>query len=324
MTSCDPRRAFPGSIPRTEPSIARLSSARTSFWRSSTGYSTGSGCSSPTTPKSPTGATMSSGPWGESPSSWCARSDGEVRVLLNSCRHRGTKLCRGEAGNARHFVCPYHGWSYEIDGALITTSYDEHLPPGMDKADWGLVPALRVETYKGLVFAAWDPGVPALGDYLGDIAWYLDALFWRTPEGMEVLAPPHRWRTRANWKIGALNFIGDSQHVRTTHAGPVTLDRVRSEKEGFYVRGGGTVSRSSPTRAMAAPSPISRPACRRKTISPTPRRCATPTRRCWARTSSRCCIALRVIVATSSPISRSSNPRSRSARRRSSSASGNP
>ena len=164
--------------------------------------------------------------------------DGDLHVLLNSCRHRGTKLCRGEAGNARHFVCPYHGWSYQLDGRLISTSYDEHLPPGMDKAEWGLVPAPRVETYKGLIFAAWDPGAPPLAEYLGDIAWYLDALFWRSPAGMEVLAPPHRWRARANWKIGALNFIGDSQHVRTTHAGPVTLDRVRSEKEGFYVRGG--------------------------------------------------------------------------------------
>ena len=163
---------------------------------------------------------------------------GAVHVLLNSCRHRGTKLCRGEAGSARNFVCPYHGWTYAIDGGLIATGYDEHLPAEMDKAEWGLVPAPRVESYRGLIFAAWDPGAPALVDHLGDIAWYLDALFWRSPEGMEVLAPPHRWRARANWKIGALNFIGDSQHVRTTHAGPLALDRVRSEKEGFYVQGG--------------------------------------------------------------------------------------
>ena len=163
---------------------------------------------------------------------------GEVRVMLNSCRHRGTKLCRGEAGNARHFVCPYHGWSYALDGRLISTSYDEHLPPGMDKADWGLVPAPRVETYRGLIFAAWDPGVPELRDYLGDIAWYLDTLFWRTPGGMEALAPPHRWRTRANWKIGALNFIGDGQHVATTHAGPSTLNQLHSKEKGFFVRGG--------------------------------------------------------------------------------------
>ena len=165
-------------------------------------------------------------------------ADGELRALLNSCRHRGTKLCRGEAGNARRFVCPYHGWSYALDGGLVATGYEDRLPPEMDKADWGLVPVPRLETYKGLVFAAWDPGVPALRDYLGDIAWYLDTLFWRSPSGMEVLAPPHRWRVRANWKIGALNFIGDSQHVRTTHAGPITLDRVRSEKDGFYVTGG--------------------------------------------------------------------------------------
>ena len=163
---------------------------------------------------------------------------GEVRVMLNSCRHRGTKLCRGEAGNARHFVCPYHGWSYALDGRLISTSYDEHLPADMDKADWGLVPAPKAETYKGLVFAAWDPRVSELRDYLGDIAWYLDTLFWRTPGGMEVLAPPHRWRARANWKIGALNFIGDGQHVATTHAGPSTLNRLHSKKEGFFVRGG--------------------------------------------------------------------------------------
>ena len=164
--------------------------------------------------------------------------DGEVRVLLNSCRHRGTKLCRGEAGNARYFVCPYHGWSYRTDGGLISTSYDEHLPADMDKADWGLVPAPKVESYKGLVFAAWDPGAPELPDYLGDIAWYLDALFWRTPGGMEVLGPPHRWRARANWKIGSLNFIGDGQHVATTHAGPSTLNRLHSKEAGFFVRGG--------------------------------------------------------------------------------------
>ena len=125
-----------------------------------------------------------------------------------------------------------------MDGELISTSYDEHLPAAMDKADWGLVPAPKIETYKGLIFAAWDPGVPELRDYLGDIAWYLDVLFWRTPGGMEVLAPPHRWRARANWKIGSLNFIGDGQHVATTHAGPSTLNRLHSEKEGFFVRGG--------------------------------------------------------------------------------------
>ena len=164
-------------------------------------------------------------------------TDDAIHVLLNSCRHRGTKVCRADMGNARHFVCPYHGWSYERDGKLITTTFDQHLPESMDFAQWGLIRAPRVEVYKGLIFGCWDPDVIDLTSYLGDVRWYLDAFFWRSPQGMTVLAPPHRWRARANWKIGALNFIGDSMHVFTTHVGPITLDRVRSKREGFTTAG---------------------------------------------------------------------------------------
>ena len=165
--------------------------------------------------------------------------DGEdaVHVLLNSCRHRGTRLCRADAGNVRNFVCPYHGWTYDQAGRLVTTTVDEHFPDGTDFSQLNLVPAPRVEIYKGLIFGCWDAEAIDLEHYLGDIRWYLDALFWRTPEGMEVLAPPHRWRARANWKVGALNFIGDSQHVRTTHAGPTALDAVRATREGFLTAG---------------------------------------------------------------------------------------
>ena len=45
-------------------------------------------------------------------------SDGTVHALLNSCRHRGAKVCRPDSGNARNFVCPYHGWTYERSGRL--------------------------------------------------------------------------------------------------------------------------------------------------------------------------------------------------------------
>ena len=162
---------------------------------------------------------------------------GEIRALLNSCRHRGTRVCRADAGRAASFVCPYHGWSYRTDGRLITTSFDRHFPEGTDFSQLGLVPVPRLEKKFGLVFGCWDEDAVPLDDWLGDIAWYLNAFFDRTPLGMETLAPPHRWRVEANWKIGALNFIGDSQHVPTTHAGPITLDRVRSAREGFTVAG---------------------------------------------------------------------------------------
>jgi PAH dioxygenase large subunit len=159
--------------------------------------------------------------------------DGTIKAMLNSCRHRGAKLCRADAGNAPRFVCPYHGWTYERDGRLITTTFDAHMPDGMDFSRWGLIPVPRLGTYHGLVFGSWDRDAVDIGTYLGDFRWYIDCFFGRTPGGMQVLAPPHRWRVKANWKVGALNFIGDSQHVFTTHVGPTTLNPLRSSRSGF-------------------------------------------------------------------------------------------
>src|ERR1700745_931651 len=50
---------------------------------------------------------------------------------------------------------------------------------------------------------------------------------------LEVRAPPHRWPAKSNWKIGARNCVGDSQHILTTHVGPLTLDPVRAARAGF-------------------------------------------------------------------------------------------
>jgi PAH dioxygenase large subunit len=163
------------------------------------------------------------------------RDNDTIRAFLNSCRHRGAAVCRGDAGNLKRFICPFHGWSYERNGSLISTTFDKHFPEGMDFSQWGLVPLPRLESYHGLLFGCWNADAVPLTDYLGDFRWYLDAFFARTPKGMEVLAPPHRWRAKANWKVGALNFIGDAQHVVTTHAGPLTLDPVRSARSGFAV-----------------------------------------------------------------------------------------
>jgi PAH dioxygenase large subunit len=159
--------------------------------------------------------------------------DGTIHALLNSCRHRGARVCRADSGNARHFVCPYHGWTYERSGRLVTTTFDKHFPKGFDFSEHGLVRVPRLELYNGLIFASWAPDVVPLADYLGEIDWYISPFLSRSPQGMEVLAPPHRWRTKANWKIGALNFVGDSQHILTTHIGPLTLDPVRAARAGF-------------------------------------------------------------------------------------------
>lgn len=149
--------------------------------------------------------------------------DGTIAVLLNSCRHRGVKVCRVDSGTAKNFVCPYHGWAYDQHGGLLTTAFDKLLPPGTEFSQWGLPTAPRIESYKGLVFASWNPEVVDLADYLGDFRWYLDIFFARTPGGMQVMAPPQRSRVRANWKTAAVNFGADNQHIFTTHIGPFTV-----------------------------------------------------------------------------------------------------
>lgn len=170
---------------------------------------------------------------GSAPAVVIRDEDGSVKAFLNSCRHRGARVCRGDAGNLQHFVCPYHGWAYKRSGELITTTNDQFQPKDLNFADWSLVPVPRLESYKGLIFGSWNRDVPDLEQFLGDFRFYLDAFVARTPQGMEVLAPPHRFRVKANWKIGALNFIGDNTHLLATHIGPVTLNPIRAAKSGL-------------------------------------------------------------------------------------------
>jgi phenylpropionate dioxygenase-like ring-hydroxylating dioxygenase large terminal subunit len=76
--------------------------------------------------------------------------DGDVSVFVNRCRHRGTMLCPAERGQARTFPCPYHGWTYDLQGDLIGVPY----PGGyaaLDKSEYGLQRAPRVSSYRGFV-----------------------------------------------------------------------------------------------------------------------------------------------------------------------------
>jgi N,N-dimethyl phenylurea N-demethylase alpha subunit len=70
---------------------------------------------------------------GSAPTVVVRDDDGSVHALLNSCRHRGSEVCRADFGNVRNFVCPYHGWTYERNGTLITTTFDRHFPKDFDR-----------------------------------------------------------------------------------------------------------------------------------------------------------------------------------------------
>ncbi|WP_327152941.1 aromatic ring-hydroxylating oxygenase subunit alpha [Streptomyces tubercidicus] len=149
--------------------------------------------------------------------------DGEVRALHNSCTHRGTRLCRASLGNTAHLRCSYHGWTFANDGRLVgVPALRSAYPPDFDRTEHGL-PTARVVCRRGFLFATWDPNAPDLEDYLGDIAWYLDALLDCGAGEWEVCGPPQRVRTKGNWKIPTDNFAGDGYHMRTTHQ--IALDQ---------------------------------------------------------------------------------------------------
>ena len=143
---------------------------------------------------------------------------GAVNVLLNHCRHRGTPVCMEDAGNASHFRCPYHGWTYKNNGEFVgAPELREAYGDRPDKTEWGLIKAPRVESIHGFIFACLSEDAPDLREYLGGAAWMFDAIFNLHPDGLRVLAPPERFIIRADWKSGAENFSGDSYHVGTAH-----------------------------------------------------------------------------------------------------------
>lgn len=151
-----------------------------------------------------------------------ARADDDaVNVFLNSCPHRGNRVCFADSGQSRSFTCNYHGWAFGLDGALRKMPkmglYKQ--TPGFRMEDWGLKRA-RVETYLGLVFATFDPEAPSLADWLGDFRWYLDAVLDAEAGGTEFL-PGGATRSviGCNWKFPADNFAGDIYHALWTHLG---------------------------------------------------------------------------------------------------------
>jgi N,N-dimethyl phenylurea N-demethylase alpha subunit len=145
-------------------------------------------------------------------------TDGNVNVLLNHCRHRGTELCYEDAGNTSHFKCPYHGWIYKNNGDFVgAPNMTEAYGGKLDSKKWGLLRAPRVESLHGFIFACLATESPSLREYLGGAAWMFDAIAGLHPDGMKVLAPPERFVVRADWKSGSENFAGDAWHVATAH-----------------------------------------------------------------------------------------------------------
>ena len=136
--------------------------------------------------------------------------DGQLRAQANVCRHRMSKIVEG-SGNTRTFVCPYHGWTYGLDGRLRGA-------PGMarnrefDRSLYRL-PQIRCETWLGWVLVTLNPEAPPVHKHLAEVESMIEDYDMQdyTQGFFEVL----EWNT--NWKILAENFM-ESYHLPVCHA----------------------------------------------------------------------------------------------------------
>ena len=148
----------------------------------------------------------------------CRDNKNNVRVFLNTCRHRGTVVCREPEGNAKHYVCFYHGWTYDRDGNLYAVPGQSAYPPNFNKGEFGLKEPPRVASYRGFVFLNFDADAIALEEYLAGAREYIDLVIDQSPsQQMEVLQGTQEYDIRANWKLLVENSF-DDYHLLTTHS----------------------------------------------------------------------------------------------------------
>jgi salicylate 5-hydroxylase large subunit len=161
---------------------------------------------------------------------------GGVNVVENVCAHRGLAFCRQNFGNRNEFTCPYHQWTYDLDGTLlgvplmrgVKSGSEVHggMPRDFRREDHGLA-KLRVARRNGVVFASFDESVEPFDDYLGaDVLHYFDRVFdGRT---LEVLGYS-RQRIQGNWKLMQEN-IKDPYHPGLLHTWFVTFGLWRADQ----------------------------------------------------------------------------------------------
>ena len=139
--------------------------------------------------------------------------EGELRAFLNVCRHRGSIVCSG-SGRRATLQCPYHAWTYGLDGQLLAAPRSER-EGGIDREELGLVP-LRLETWGPFLFVCPDEGAEPLSDLLEDVPERI-AESGIDVDGLRFLQRSESEHA-ANWKICVENFL-ECYHCPTAHPG---------------------------------------------------------------------------------------------------------
>ncbi len=145
-------------------------------------------------------------------------ADGAVRAFHNVCRHRAHRIVGADKGNCgRRLVCPYHAWSYGLDGRLIRTPAWQGFE-GLDPDRHGLAP-VESELFAGFIFVRFEPGLPSVAEMMAPYAEELRAHRFEdlVPLGRVTLRP-----REVNWKNIGDNY-SDALHIPVAHPGLTRL-----------------------------------------------------------------------------------------------------
>lgn len=151
--------------------------------------------------------------------------DGAIRAFYNSCRHRGSRIAWGE-GNCNALRCPYHSWTYTLEGRLVATPQveDDHLK----KSELGLHP-VRLEEADGFLFVNFDAAAGPLDRHLGGVRKE-----WAAYDPANLICTRRRvYDVKANWKLYFENF-NDSLHVPFIHQDSLAKQKVTGRQRASH------------------------------------------------------------------------------------------
>ena len=136
-------------------------------------------------------------------------TDSSVRCFANVCRHRMMRLLEG-TGNCKRIVCPYHAWTYRLDGQLIGAAYMEK-SAGFDKTKVCL-PEIRCELWQGWIYVTLDPDIAPVAERFA--ALHDIVAHYRMADYVQIVQEDHVWNT--NWKCLTENFM-EGYHLPVAH-----------------------------------------------------------------------------------------------------------
>jgi len=140
-------------------------------------------------------------------------NDNILRAFFNVCRHHAAAVMTEPAGQAQHLRCPYHGWTYGLDGALKGMTEFEGVCE-FERSQNGLVP-IRVETWENFVFINLDPKAEPLENFLGGLVKRVKPL----QLGKLQFFERRSYELKCNWKVYIDNFLDGGYHVPHLHKG---------------------------------------------------------------------------------------------------------